>query len=77
MTNVLVEGGARLFGALLDLRAIDEVHAFIAPKLLGGAEAVSPVGGSGVERMTEAVGLFDCQVTTVGADIYIRGRVER
>ena len=36
LTNVLVEGGGRLLGSLLDARAIDEVHVFIAPKLVGG-----------------------------------------
>ena len=36
MTNVLVEGGGQLLGSLLDAGQIDEVHAFIAPKLIGG-----------------------------------------
>ena len=31
LTNVLVEGGSRLLGSLLDSREIDEVHVFIAP----------------------------------------------
>ncbi len=39
MTNVLVEGGAALLGLLFQERQIDEVHAFIAPKLIGGAGA--------------------------------------
>src|SRR5690606_13312151 len=45
MTNLLVEGGSRLLGLLFDQRAIDELHVFIAPKLIGGQEAPSPVGG--------------------------------
>ncbi|MCH7946042.1 MAG: dihydrofolate reductase family protein, partial [Armatimonadetes bacterium] len=36
MTNILVEGGSRLLGSLLDARLIDEVHLFIAPKIVGG-----------------------------------------
>ena len=43
LTNVLVEGGGRLLGSLLDARQIDEVHVFIAPKLLGGATARTPL----------------------------------
>ena len=39
MTNVLVEGGGRVLGSLLDARQIDEVHVFIAPKLVGGDAA--------------------------------------
>jgi diaminohydroxyphosphoribosylaminopyrimidine deaminase/5-amino-6-(5-phosphoribosylamino)uracil reductase len=55
MTNVLVEGGSQLLGQLFDLRAIDEVHAFVAPKLLGGASAPNPVSGTGIAKITEAL----------------------
>ena len=47
-TNVLVEGGGRLLGSLLDARQIDEVHVFIAPKLLGGAAAPTAIAGGGI-----------------------------
>ncbi len=53
-TQVLVEGGAGLLGNLLDLGQIDEVHAFIAPKLVGGREAPSPIAGQGVELIEHA-----------------------
>ena len=43
-TNVMVEGGGRLLGSLLDARAIDEVHVFVAPKLIGGASAATAIG---------------------------------
>ena len=47
LTNVLVEGGGQLLGSLFDARAIDEVHVFITPKLVGGASAPSPIAGAG------------------------------
>src|SRR5439155_8684965 len=37
MTNLLVEGGAEVFGSFCDERLIDEFHVFVAPKLIGGA----------------------------------------
>ncbi len=77
LTNVLVEGGAKLLGSLFDLRAIDEVHVFIAPKIAGGEQAPSPVAGVGIKRMSEAMRLVDPQVTTVGGDVYVCGRVVR
>src|SRR5260221_121133 len=46
-TNVLVEGGAAVFGAFRDANLIDEVHVFIARTLIGGAAALSPVAGTG------------------------------
>ena len=47
MTNVLVEGGSQLLGSLFDAGEIDEVHVFIAPKLIGGPAApLLPSAGS-------------------------------
>jgi diaminohydroxyphosphoribosylaminopyrimidine deaminase / 5-amino-6-(5-phosphoribosylamino)uracil reductase len=75
MTNVLVEGGGRLLGSLLDARAIDEVHAFIAPKLLGGAGAPGPIAGEGIAAMSAALSLQELQVQQLGGDVYVRGRI--
>jgi diaminohydroxyphosphoribosylaminopyrimidine deaminase/5-amino-6-(5-phosphoribosylamino)uracil reductase len=77
MTNVLVEGGARLLGSLLDAGQIDEVHVFIAPKLIGGASATSPIGGEGIGEMSEALSLKHLEVEQVGSDVYLHGRVLR
>lgn len=77
MANILVEGGGQLFGSLLDLGQIDEVHVFIAPKLLGGAGAVGPIGGSGVERMAQAIKLSAPRIEQFGGDVYIHGRIAR
>jgi diaminohydroxyphosphoribosylaminopyrimidine deaminase/5-amino-6-(5-phosphoribosylamino)uracil reductase len=75
MTNVLVEGGARLLGSLWDARAIDELHVFIAPKILGGESAPSPLAGIGCELMAQAGALEDIAFARCGDDVYIRGRV--
>ena len=74
-TNVLVEGGSRLLGSLFDLRAIDEVHAFIAPKLVGGHLAPSPIAGAGLAQMAEAMRLQNSQVEIVDGDVYVTGRI--
>ena len=59
MTNVLVEGGSQLLGSLLDAGQIDEVHVFVAPKLVGGPAAItpSPIAGKGIEQMADALAL--------------------
>jgi diaminohydroxyphosphoribosylaminopyrimidine deaminase/5-amino-6-(5-phosphoribosylamino)uracil reductase len=74
MTNILVEGGAQLLGALADARQIDEVHVFIAPKLFGGERAPSPIAGQGVEQVAAGLSLRDVNVEQVGPDLYLRGR---
>jgi diaminohydroxyphosphoribosylaminopyrimidine deaminase/5-amino-6-(5-phosphoribosylamino)uracil reductase len=73
MTNVLVEGGSGVLGAFLDERLIDEVHAFIAPKLMGGEQALSPIGGQGIDKMTEALRLTAPRVEVIGEDVLIHG----
>jgi diaminohydroxyphosphoribosylaminopyrimidine deaminase/5-amino-6-(5-phosphoribosylamino)uracil reductase len=73
-TNILVEGGGRLLGSLLDAGWIDEVHAFIAPKLVGGADARAPIAGEGVAEIAQALTLNDIEIRQVGSDVYIRGR---
>lgn len=75
LTNVLVEGGGRLLGGLLDARQIDEVHVFIAPKLFGGATARSPIAGVGIAAITDALRLESPEMRQVGDDIYIQARV--
>ena len=46
-TNVLVEGGERLLGSFFDAGLIDEVHVFIAPKLVSGLTSPTPMRGPG------------------------------
>lgn len=75
MTNVLVEGGSKVLGTLFDVRLVDEVHVFIAPRILGGAGSTTPVGGNGHELMAQALALMDPQWQEVEGDWYVQGRV--
>jgi diaminohydroxyphosphoribosylaminopyrimidine deaminase/5-amino-6-(5-phosphoribosylamino)uracil reductase len=47
MTNVLVEGGGAVLGAFFDEGLADEVHVYIAPRLIGGAAAAGPLNAGG------------------------------
>jgi len=55
MTNILVEGGGRIAASLLEKRLVDRVLVFIAPILLGGEEAKTPVEGEGVAQIEDAL----------------------
>lgn len=74
-TNVLIEGGGELLGSFFDLELIDEVHVFVAPKLLGGAQAKSPLGGIGLPEPPALPQLADPIIEVCGGDVYVRGRV--
>jgi diaminohydroxyphosphoribosylaminopyrimidine deaminase/5-amino-6-(5-phosphoribosylamino)uracil reductase len=73
MTNVLVEGGADTLGRFHDAGELDEIHAFVAPKLLGGTQALTPVAGLGVARLNDAWNLTDWNVERIGDDLLIHG----
>ena len=77
MTNVLVEGGGGLLGSLFDRQLVDEAHVFIAPKFCGDRDAVSPIGGLGVETIPQQPELCPCVITQVEQDVYLRGHVRR
>ncbi len=74
--SVLVEGGGKLLGSLFDLGLVDKVAAFIAPTIIGGREAPSPVAGTGVESMGEALRLSDAHTRRLERDILITGYVQ-
>lgn len=74
-TNLLVEGGATVLGAALDARQVDELHLFLAPRLLGGSQARAPLGGIGVAQLQDAARLEHAQVRLVATDVYLCGRV--
>ncbi|MBI2940606.1 MAG: bifunctional diaminohydroxyphosphoribosylaminopyrimidine deaminase/5-amino-6-(5-phosphoribosylamino)uracil reductase RibD [Chloroflexi bacterium] len=71
--NVLVEGGGELLASFFRRDLIDEVYAFVAPKVVGG-RAPTPVGGDGVERMAQARPLEITCVQRVGQDLLVVGR---
>ncbi len=71
--SVLCEGGSRLAGSLLDGGHVDEVWWFIAPKLVGGADAPGPIAGAGIERMADAHTLRNVTVEHYGDDLALHG----
>ena len=77
MTNVLVEGGGRLTGSLLDLGQLNEVHVFIAPKLVAAPPLAVPVAGEGIDEMSRAVELDAPQWQLLDSDLYLVGRVRK
>jgi diaminohydroxyphosphoribosylaminopyrimidine deaminase / 5-amino-6-(5-phosphoribosylamino)uracil reductase len=77
MTNVLVEGGAGTLGRFRDAGEIDEIYAFVAPKLFGGVDALTPVGGLGIAELDDAWSLPHWDVERLGDDLLIHGMASR
>jgi diaminohydroxyphosphoribosylaminopyrimidine deaminase/5-amino-6-(5-phosphoribosylamino)uracil reductase len=77
LTTLLAEGGPTVLGSLADARLIDEVWAFVAPAIIGGAAAAAAVGGAGVATPASAPGIDVEAVERPGGDVLIRGVVRR
>lgn len=67
--SVLVEGGPTVAAGFLEAQLIDKLMFFLAPKIVGGQEAPSPIVGKGVERIAQAYRLRDVSVSMSGPDV--------
>jgi diaminohydroxyphosphoribosylaminopyrimidine deaminase/5-amino-6-(5-phosphoribosylamino)uracil reductase len=74
--HVLLEGGAHLLGSAFDRGLIDSVAVFIAPKLVGGAEAPSPLKGAGLASMQDAMRLHHRRTRTIDEDVLVEGELQ-
>jgi len=73
--DMLVEGGPTFAGALFDAGEIDRVRLFIAPILVGSADARAVLEGEGAARIAEGVHPLATSFEAVGEDILVRARL--
>ncbi|MCC2313019.1 bifunctional diaminohydroxyphosphoribosylaminopyrimidine deaminase/5-amino-6-(5-phosphoribosylamino)uracil reductase RibD [Cellulomonas xiejunii] len=67
--HVLVEGGPTLAAAFLAAGLVDEVHAYVAPVLLGAGRAA--IGDLGITTISDAVRLVPTEVLPLGPDVLV------
>ena len=77
IASVLVEGGGTVNFSLLAAGLVDKVHAFVAPKIVGGRTAKTPVEGEGFAQLADSVQLTQLTAESVGGDVLLTGYVER
>lgn len=70
--HVLLEGGPTVAGAFVEAHCVDEVVAYLAPKLLG--DGPHALGHSGVETIADAVTLDVTDMERLGDDLKLVGR---
>ncbi len=73
ITSLIVEGGATVASSFIEQRLIDKATFFIAPKIIGGREAVSAIGGEGFARLSDVVELENLVVRQLGDDLEVTG----
>ena len=74
--SILLEGGSRLAGNMLQNGLIDELVIFIAPKVIG-SNGFAPFTLQGITRMAQAIKLDFTTVSRSGSDIVVTARPER
>jgi diaminohydroxyphosphoribosylaminopyrimidine deaminase/5-amino-6-(5-phosphoribosylamino)uracil reductase len=73
ITGVLVEGGGTLLGSLFDQKLVDKVIVFVAPMIIGGKQAKTPVAGKGVASVIDSIKLERVRTRAINGDIMITG----
>lgn len=72
--SLLVEGGSSVHGAFVAQGLVDQVYAFIAPKMVGGVKALTSVGGEGIAVLSEACQLENIKVQILEGDLLITAK---
>jgi len=75
--SVLVEGGSTTHGKMLSAGIVNKIYAFIAPKIIGGKDALSPIGAKGISFMKDAILLENQELKQFGEDVLITGYIKK
>ncbi len=73
--NIFVEAGSKINGSFIDNRFVDKLEMFIAPKIIGGKDALSSIGGIGIDTMDNCLTFCDYEISKIGDDILISARL--
>ncbi|MDU2688582.1 bifunctional diaminohydroxyphosphoribosylaminopyrimidine deaminase/5-amino-6-(5-phosphoribosylamino)uracil reductase RibD [Paeniclostridium sordellii] len=73
--SILLEGGSTLNYSALEVGIVDKVLVYIAPKIIGGVNSKTPVGGNGIEQLKDAFKIKDLNISMVSEDVLIQGYI--
>jgi diaminohydroxyphosphoribosylaminopyrimidine deaminase / 5-amino-6-(5-phosphoribosylamino)uracil reductase len=73
ITSIMVEGGPTVSFSFISQKLADKIYYVIAPKILGGSDAVGSIGGPGFEKLAQAVPLKNLNIFKIGDDICLEG----
>lgn len=77
ITSLLIEGGGTTHASAFQAGIVDKVCFFVAPKIIGGRDAITPVEGTGCDTMDEAIALERMKAQSLGEDLLIEAYVKR
>jgi diaminohydroxyphosphoribosylaminopyrimidine deaminase/5-amino-6-(5-phosphoribosylamino)uracil reductase len=71
--SVMIEGGSSIAASALSGKIVDKVLFFVAPKIIGGKDAIPSVGGKSPNSLNKAIKLINFESIKLGKDILIEG----
>lgn len=73
--SALIEGGGELAASALEEKIVDKIMFFYAPKIIGGRDAISSIGGAGVETVSQSVRIRQTKIRRIGDGFMVEGYV--
>lgn len=74
--SILVEGGGTVASSFLEAGLVDKIAAFIAPVIIGGKDAKTPVMGNGVLNIKDGSKILLPEIKRFEDDILIEGYIK-
>ncbi len=73
ITSVMIEGGSSIAASAISEKIVDKVMFFVAPKIIGGDDSYSSIGGKSPARLKKALQLIDFRAVKYGDDVLLEG----
>ncbi len=73
ITSLLIEGGSEVNASFLRASLVDHVMLYVSPRVLGGQDAKSLIGGRGPRHLAQATMLHDLRIQRINGDLLIEG----
>lgn len=74
--SLLIEGGGTVNFSFLKNNLVHKIYTFIAPMIIGGSEAKTPVSGEGISFISEAIHLSSFETQLIDNNILIIGKLK-
>ena len=75
IVHLLVEGGGDIIASILEEKLADRMLIFVAPKIIGGKNAPTSVGGKGITQVRKALPIRNITVRELNGDFLLEGEV--
>lgn len=77
LKSILIEGGGNIISSALFSKCVDDICFFIAPKIIGGKNAVTVVEGEGVSKISQGLNLENIKCSVIGQDLMIKAKLKK